>query len=327
MTSRDAAATELPQSPLASMHEWKIETRLAFDAARGELPESITMDESGNLFLSMGTSIGRVTPAGEFSRYATLPLASGSFALGVKVGPDGALYVASGAFTAAPPQAFVWRIPARGAVEKFATLDARGFPNDLLFDADGSLYVTDPFLGRIYRIGSTGQAELWLSHRALMGNAAQPALAVHEFGIDGLAFSDQDELFVGNLDAGAVLHIPRRKDGSAGSPEVFVQNPLLEGADGLAFDRNGTLFVAVNAQDRLVSIDPTGNLSVVAEGAPLDAPSSLVFGRRPGDERTLYVASFAINRATGGSVGAPQPALLALATEQPGLSLLQARKR
>ena len=35
-------------------------------------------------------------------------------------------------------------------------------------------------------------------------------------------------------------------DGNAGKPTLLAQSPLLEGADGLDFDRSGKLWVAVN---------------------------------------------------------------------------------
>ncbi len=293
-----------------------------FDPAAGQLPESLTMDRRGNLFLSMSNFIAKLTPSGDFTRYATLPLPQGALALGVKFGPDGCLYCASGGFAAEPAAAFVWRISGVGEVEPFAAFDAAGFPNDLAFDARGFMYVTEPFLGRIYRVDPCGVSDIWLEHPWLCGDPLDPALAVHAFGADGIAFdAAKRNLYVGNLDLGAIVCIPLTRDSSAGEPRIFVQSPLLKGADGLAFDREGTLYVAVNGQDRLVSISKSGEIRVLAEGLPLDAPSSLVFGRRAGRQTTLYISSFAINRATGAHAGAPEPALLAFETHAPGLGL------
>lgn len=309
----------LPKSP-ASSHGVRTLTR--FDPARGELPESVTIDRHGNLYLSMATYIAKLTPGGVFSRYAELPLPSGAFALGVKMGPDGCVYCATGAFHDDPDAAAVFRAAGKGRVERVTALDPRGFPNDLVFDVAGNMYVTEPFLGRIYRIDALGAAEIWLEHPLLLGDDADPVLEVHSFGVDGIAFdAGERNLYVGNLDAGTIIRVPMQADGRAGAPEVFVQNGLLKGADGIAFDVDGTLYVAVNGGDRLVSINARGALRVHADGAPLDAPSSLVFGTRRGDEQTLYIASFAINRATGAHPGPPEPALLALATDAPGLPL------
>src|SRR5882757_3536118 len=72
-----------------------------------EIPESVTTDEHGNLYVSVGNTIRRRAPGGAFSVFATLPLPIN--ALGVKVGPDGCVYNASTSLSAVPG-AFVWRI-------------------------------------------------------------------------------------------------------------------------------------------------------------------------------------------------------------------------
>jgi sugar lactone lactonase YvrE len=293
-----------------------------FDPDAGQLPESLTMDGAGNVFMTMANVITKVAPDGRQSTYASLPLPGGAFALGIKVGPDGALYCASGGFDQHPDAAAIWRIDRADHAVRFAKLDARGFPNDLVFDAAGAMYVTEPFLARIYRIDQRGDVQTWLAHESLAGNPDAPVLAVHAFGADGLALDATEEnLYVGNLDAGAIVRIPIGADGSAGTPETFVQNSLLKGADGIAFDRSGTLYVAVNGADRLIAVGTEGQLRVLGEGGVLDAPSSVVFGTQPGDEHTLYIACFAINRAMGAHPGAPRPALLALQVDAPGLPL------
>jgi sugar lactone lactonase YvrE len=305
-------------------HQAELQKLLALDPSLGQLPESLTMDDEGSIFMSMSNVIAKVTPGLALSTYATLPLPPGAhLALGVKVGPDDCLYNVSGAFIADPPGAFVWRICAEDEVELFATLDPSGFPNDLAFDEAGLLYVTDPFLGRIWRVDQNGGVEVWLDDPLLDGNPADPVLPAHYFGVDGIA-SDKhgSHLFVGNLDAGEVLEIGSAHNGSPGAIEIHASAPLLLGADGLAFDKQGTLYVAVNAADRLAKIDTCGNVEVIDEGSPLDAPSSLVFGTRPGDKKTLYLSSFAINRALGAVPGPPEPALLSIETPHRGLPLL-----
>lgn len=158
---------------------------------------------------------------------------------------------------------------------------------------------------------------------SLDGNAADPVLPAHYFGADGIAF-DQNEknLYAGNLDFGEILKIEVKRDGLPGPIETYASDSLLLGTDGLAFDKEGTLYVAVNAAARLGSMDACGNIAVIDEGSPLDAPSSLVFGTGLGDEKTLYVSSFAINRALGAVPGPPEPALLSVETKRRGLPLL-----
>lgn len=293
-----------------------------FDPSRGQLPESLTLDAYGNVFLSMSSYIAKVAPSGLHVTHASLPLPSDALALGVKIGHDGALYCATGSFREDPEAAGVYRVFGPDRVERFAALDPRGFPNDLAFDPAGRLYVTDPFLGRIYRIDRRGESRVWLEHDCLRGDPKAQALAVHDFGVDGICFDvGHRTLFVGNLDRGMVVRIPVRDDGSAGEPTLHARSPLLKGADGLALDILGRMVVAVNAQDRLARVELDGSVRVLAEGSPLDAPSSVAFGTRRGDEQTLYIASFAVNRALGAVPGLPRPGLLTLHTDARGLPL------
>jgi sugar lactone lactonase YvrE len=296
----------------------------AFDPAQGELPESVTTDGAGNFYLSMGPQVKKLKPNGQLSVLATLPIPPGAFATGVKFGPDGDLYVGSGGFAPDPSAAFIWRVdPGSGAVEQFAALDPYGFPNDLAFDDDGNLYVTDPFLGLIWKIDEDGDPDVWLADPALEGNPASPFLLIHEFGVDGIAFNKhKNELYVGNLDYGTIVRIPVECDGDAGEPYVWVDDfATLAGADGIAFDQKGNLFVADNGQDRLAVVEPDGDVEVVAQGGLLDAPSSVVFGQTSKTKKNLYISSFAINRALGTQAGAPKPSLLVLPVKNKGLDL------
>jgi sugar lactone lactonase YvrE len=96
---------------------------------------------------------------------------------------------------------------------------------------------------------------------------------------------------------------------------------VLVGADGLAMDRSGTLYVAVNTQDQLATVDKRGRITVLTSGAPLDGPSSLAFGIAPCERHSLFITNFAISRASGAKPGTPNPGLLSLRVSTPGLEL------
>jgi len=296
----------------------------ALDPSQGQLPESITADDAGNVYLSMSTAVWKVNPDGQHAPapFATLPLAADgiTFALGLKFGPDGYLYVPSASFSPADDAARVWRISPSGQVTEYAHLDPSGFPNDLAWDDDGNLYVTDPWLGLIYKIDAPGHAAVWLSDPLLSGDPAHAVFGFHAFGVDGIAFdNDERDLYVDNLDYGEIIRIPVGCDGDAGDPEVHAGDARLVGADGIAFDKNKNLYVAVNAQNQIAVVDRHGGVSVVAQGGLLDGPSSLVWGTHGNEKKTLYISSFAIGAALGG--GNPHPALLSMPTPHGGLAL------
>ncbi len=297
-------------------------TIASFDPSLGQLPESVTVDDQGNFYLSMSNTVQRLSPDGTLSLFAQLPIPAGSFALGVKFGPDGALYVASGSFNPADDASWVFKVDGTGAVTPLAHLDANGFPNDIAFDDAGNLYVTDPFLALLWKITPAGQATIWLADPLLAGNPDQPALLLHAFGADGIAMDRaRRNLYVGNIDAGSIVRVPIGDDGSAGAPEVFAQDALIVGCDGIAFDEQENLYVAVNGQDQIAVVDRKGAVSLVARGGPLDSPSSLVFGPRENNRRNLYISNFAVLRAFGVKAGAPHPGLLVLPVPVPGLPL------
>jgi sugar lactone lactonase YvrE len=54
----------------------------------------------------------------------------------------------------------------------------------------------------------------------------------------------------------------------------------LEGADGIAFDRSGTLWVAVNERNAIATVMTDGKVQEVAKNGnqgPLEFPSAIVF--------------------------------------------------
>lgn len=310
-------------TPLCAHAGW-LTTLLDLDPEQGQLPESVTTDPNGNLYMTMGSSVTTYTPGGQLTTIAALPVPAGVLANGVKYGPDDHLYIATGSLAPEPPTSFIWRVSLEGDVEEFAALDPEGFPNDLIFADDGLMYVTDPLIGQIWTVDSGGNPSVWIADELLTGNEEDPFLILSHFGVDGIALDKyEDYVYVSNLDYGQILRVPIEPDGSAGGFEVYVDDfDLLAGADGIAFDKNGSLYVAVNGQDRLAVVGPGGGCAYVfAEGPPLDAPSSVVFGETWQDRKTLYIASFAITRAFGIFPGEPDPKLHKLSLWTPGLSL------
>ena len=313
---------DTPSPTGAPLHptEPALTTVVSFDPTLGQLPESIAEDPAGNLYVSIAGTVVKVTPERVVSTLVALPVPAGVFATGVKLGQDGFLYVASAAFDPSLDASSVWRVSlTTGDAEEVAALDPAGFPNDLAFDDEGNIYVTDPFLAQIWRVDVSGQATVWLSDPAFEGNPAEPALGA-PFGVDGIAFDRGDRhLYFGNLDFGRILRVRVRRDGSPGALQVVAEDERLEGADGIAFDRAGTLYVAVNSQDRIATVDRRGRVDVVAEGGLLDGPSAFAFGVRRSERHTLFITNFAISRAMGLQTGTPRPGILALEVPRPGL--------
>ena len=295
----------------------------AFDPTQGQLPESITTDDAGNLYLSVGGTLREYTTDHQLITLATIPVpvAQGAATLGVKVGPDGFIYVVTAAFAPNLNAAFVWKVSPTGQVTSFADLNQPGaIPNDLVFDTSGDLYVTDSGLGQIWKIDPQGNAGVWFKDPLLLGDPSNP-IAGAPLGANGIAFDrSRRHLYVSNTDFGRIVRIGFRH-GRAHGIDTVTTSDLLRGADGIAFDALGVLFVAVNAGDRIATVGWGGSVSVRLEGVPLDAPSSLAFGSGA-DRHTLFMTNFAILRANGIKTDhPPQPSLAALPVLVPGLDL------
>jgi sugar lactone lactonase YvrE len=309
-----AAPPGTPQQPTFVVH---------FDPGQTQLPESMTSDPNGNLYASnFSGAIQKINPkTGTFSTVATLVLPAGAVLTGIKVGPDGLIYVCSASFGSDPSGAFLWRVsPTTGAYEKFATLDAHGFPNDLVFLDDGSIILTDPALAQLWKIDTAGNASVFLASPLFAGDPIAPAFPGLPFGVDGIAWADHNKrnLIVSTLDFGRVMNLPMDVEGTP-PIQIIAEDPALKGVDGIAVDSRGTIWCAVNTQNRIATVDKGGGISVISQGSPLDGPSSFAFGTGNGDRKSLYISNFAIGSFLGGLPA--HPGILSIPAPIPGLPL------
>lgn len=157
-------------------------------------------------------------------------------------------------------------------------------PNALTFNSAGDLFVSDSFQGAIFRIDSANMcgtpgtlcSVVTVKQDGLLTTAGFPP-----FGANGLALnSDETTLFIANTGDDRVL----RLDPASGSIDVFSES--INGADGIAFDDEGNLWVAANQADQVVVLNSSGRviaelgefLGIRDDGSPrgLLFPASLV---------------------------------------------------
>jgi sugar lactone lactonase YvrE len=265
---------------------------------RTVIVESITADRGGLLYVAdrVSGNVMRIDPksprpvvvgrmaARQVNGQNTAPNPSG-----MAFNAQGDLLIAASAYGEIQRLRAAELDPVRpGVAQTFAT----GLPgaNGIDFDRQGRLYISGGASGNVFRVGPNGGAVETVAtvdrfSRTLPGGGAQQAIVAN-----GLAFDAAGVMHVADTARGAVWRIAFDAEGRAQRPVMWVQNAALEGADGLAFDARGRLWVAVNELNALVRIGPAGELTEVARNGaagPLEFPAALVF---VGD--TGYVANF-----------------------------------
>lgn len=261
-------------------------------------PEGITADEHGNIYV---TTFG-VTSSGPghlvvFERHGDLirdvrVANSSNLLLGLAFHPmtRELLVLDFGGGK-------VWRVnPETGDSTLFFAPNAMGTGlNALTFDDAGHVYVSDSFLGIIWRSDAAGGNVIpWVNDPLLRTTGYPP------FGANGLNFNNaKTKLFVANTGDDTVVQIPfDRVTHSPGMPSVFVNG--INGADGLIVDRDDNLWVAANQADEIVVVDPMGMAiaklgdfnGIDRQGRPngLLFPASLVFSGE-----FLYVTNLSLD--------------------------------
>lgn len=264
--------------------------------------ESIAADASGRLYTAdrVTGNILRVDPQSPkpviVARIESREVAGKR----VNADPSGLAFNAAGdLFIAAGPFAEVVRVraaeldPAKpGLAQTWAT----GTPgaNGVAFDRQGNLFVAGSASGVVFRVPAAGgaaqpAAQIERFTRTLPDGKTQQAIVAN-----GLAFDAQGALHVADTARGAIWKLSIAADGKAAAPALLAQSPLLEGADGLAFDRSGRLWVATNELNAVVGVTPAGQVQpIVRNGSAgrLEFPSALVF---VGDR--AYVSNFDVAR-------------------------------
>lgn len=293
-------ALVLPMSSVAIAGDPTVETVVSFDPAQGELPEGLAITDRGVVYVGFAPTgeIVKVTDDGSVAPVATLPRGEG-FLVGLALDQRDRLFAAVASFDDTTHG--IWRIRRDGSANRVVALPTDTFPNAIAFRGR-RMFVTDSFGGAVWRIRG-GRARIWVQNDVLLGDTSTEL----PIGANGLAFLGSD-LYVSNSQKGRIVRIAVQSDGRAGTPVLLVEDDGILGADGIAFDVRGNLYVAVNEQDKLVRIGPSGGMETLANGADgLDFPATPIFGEQRPHRTDLFVTNFALDLDED-----PDPALLVL---------------
>ena len=255
---------------------------------RTVIVESITADSSGMLYLPdrVTGNILRVDPkspkavaVGRIEAREVEGKTVNADPSGVAFNPQGDLFVAVGPFREVVRIRGADLNPAKpGLAQTFAT----GVPgaNGIAFDRQGNLFVGAGASGIVYRVGPNGGAAEAVAQIDKHVRTLPDGKTQQQIVANGVAFDANGVLHVADTARGAIWKIAIGPDGKGSKPLLLAQSALLEGADGLAFDRSGTLWVVANELNAISTVTPAGEVRQIAKNGsqgPLEFPSAIVF--------------------------------------------------
>jgi len=160
--------------------------------------------------------------------------------------------------------------------------DRLNSPNDLAVRADGTIYFTDPpygLMGRMREVAFNGVYRV-----APDGSLTAEWMGPTESRPNGVSLSaDQGTLYVVDTNAGLVRAYDVAADGSLSGERDFVTDT--PGADGMAVDETGNLYVTTSNGVQAYSRDGTSWGTIVV---PMQ-PANCGFG--DDDYQTLYITA------------------------------------
>jgi gluconolactonase len=218
---------------------------------------------------------------------------------GLAVDKTGTVWVAD-----VRPPALI-RLTMDGKFERVLT-ECRGkpflYPNDLCFGPDGALYLTDSGIladdlapGGVIR---PDWMDLKMDGRLYKIDVKTISIEKLDSGvrfINGIAFSADQSLYVNETVTGMVYRYrwengriigPRQEFGNVNDPD---KPPAFRGPDGMAFDVNGKLYVAVYGQGDVTVLGKDGKV-LERIPTPANLPTNVCFGL-PGQKK-IYVTEY-----------------------------------
>lgn len=128
--------------------------------------------------------------------------------------------------------------------------------NDIAIGTDGTAYATDTLANRIMRLKKGGSAlDVWIKDDKLAG-------------ADGIAFGDNDTLYVNTVTTGHLFRIPINKDGSAGAITQIQPSQELSRPDGMrTLGKNEFLLIeGAGRLDRVTISGDSAKIDVIKDG-------------------------------------------------------------
>ena len=237
-------------------------------------PAGLAFDDAGRLYVTDGGDgqIHVLTPSADNPPTATVFATGVPGANGVAFDRRGNLWVSDGTTS----QGRVWRVGANGVAAEVFRVQPMVNEVNVVGGVGG--------VGRDPRSAPPATVTITPTSRS-----AANTLGSQHLVANGLAFTQDGTLFVADTARGAIWKVELGRGGALRSPvgcdttftantlcldNVFVAHPFLEGADGIALDRAGNIWVAANERNAIVVVTRHGRTVEFFRNAP-DAQTRL----------------------------------------------------
>jgi sugar lactone lactonase YvrE len=222
--------------------------RIEFEAPEA-YPEGVAFDKASNVFYVSSARLGTVGKVTKEGKYSVLYAEQGvKSTYGIKVHPDGKrLFVCAGdanysKFSTPDTKKKMARLLSIDlkSGKKLADVDLSGlvpgehFPNDLAFDKDGNLYITDSYADVVYKVDAKGKASVFSQSELLKSAGVGP---------NGIVYHPDGFLLVANNGTGALVKLPIA--GPQKGTKVKI-GQFFPSADGLLLNDTNTLTLVQN---------------------------------------------------------------------------------
>ncbi|MBW3672328.1 MAG: hypothetical protein KY432_11735, partial [Acidobacteria bacterium] len=272
------------------------------DAARFEGPEAVTVDGSGNVYVTdrYNDSIRRITPDGLVTTLAGRPAIRGdsdgsgesarfSYTRSVAVDGNGNVYVADSSnhtiraiSPAGEVSTFAGQSGVSGSDDGIGSAARFSAPNGVATDAAGNVYVADTGNNTVRRITAAGTVSTIAGTAGATGSAdgtggdarfSGPA-AVTVDGDLNVYVADLRNHTIRKISAAGVVTTLAGLAGASGSTDGAAAEARFNRPSGVAVDGAGTVFVADSRNHLIRAISSGGEVSTVAGQAGIAGPFS-----------------------------------------------------
>ena len=263
-------------------------------------PDGMEIDKNGDMILScpnfadmsMPSCICRINKEGHVTKWFDVPLNEETHearSMGIAFGPDGDLYIVDNqGWTGRPElirQGRILRVHFEDNNVSKVTVVAKHMehPNGIRIKGE-YMYVTQSTMTKVktdsgnalscvYRFhlndhdidvtNTLEDSNIFLSYETFNPQ--------DQYGLDGIVFDHQGNLYVGNFGDGEIFQITFNEDGSVKENRSFAKDPKnLRSTDGMTIDQFGNIYVADFVVNAIAKVAPNGTVTRIAQSPDTD---------------------------------------------------------